>query len=760
MSRTLTISAASGRLFTMKYAEDALGHLLTVDFSTSNGTTLCTAACVARDGEVFTSDSRGNVTQFLIGQNRFSQHIRNVFPCSFICQTTPGILALVHDKELLVYNSNGKKITSFKNHYSKIRGLEVNFHKALVLTFSDDNTTIYNSSTWTVLRNMRAKHNSYTRVLFSPDGNSILNGFNDGKVYKWRLSDNKCELRFSFCDVIDFCISNDQQYLIGVNTKSELIVWEMKDTSRIHKVFEAIPGLSSIIKLRFQDSIVLILGNNGRLYGLDMVKSRIQAELQLGVNLITDFDVKGQLMTLITAKGTAVVYNVEKWIGSELQSREEKVRRGLEEDLAFGVIESYRPEGQEVFEEGESQISLAQSEDVVFTKLNRQVEMSKSRESFESRENSACQHELFKKLFGIAKIEPHSSKITHCKMKKILSVTGEYPEKYRALIWRFMLQLPNNVDSFAGLYSRGTHPALVAYFKKFNKQSQNEFSRTERITSALCYWSSLLSQVEYLHEIVNPFVLVFPGDDLSVFELIMSLILHWMQHWFEFFPSPPVVLLESISNIIKLHTPELHSHLSQACDLPSTIWQVLRTFLSKSVLRSDWLKLMDYLFTEWQTPESLLHLIAVYFITNEKLLTKLCNPEEISQFVSKPRKINIKKYTSKLNELSNNHGTPIVSFNLHLPVCLGQYPLFTAYPKYKVQTREELAEEILSDMKEKEDIRRYNVCLTEKIKSIEGKEKDFFQRAKSLGMCNEDIIELYHSEIVMKQSSLITFNNQ
>ena len=60
-----------------------------------------------------------------------------------------------------------------------------------------------------------------------------------------------------------------------------------------------------------------------------------------------------------------------------------------------------------------------------------------------------------------------------------------------------------------------------------------------------------------------------------------------MQHWFEFFPNPPVVVLESISNIIKFHNIELFNKLSNVCELNEVIWKVLQSFLSKVVVFED-----------------------------------------------------------------------------------------------------------------------------------------------------------------------------
>ena len=107
-----------------------------------------------------------------------------------------------------------------------------------------------------------------------------------------------------------------------------------------------------------------------------------------------------------------------------------------------------------------------------------------------------------------------------------------------------------------------------------------------------------------------------------------------------------------------------------------------------------------------------------------------------------------------VQELHLNAGAAVVSFNIKIPICEGQYPLFTNYPKYKVQTREELAEEIMNEMKEREDMRNYKIALNEQIMKMEEKQQDFISRAKAAGLNNHDIVEQYHQELMLKRSNL------
>jgi hypothetical protein len=147
MSQTLTISAASGRIFPKKPEANEEGLELIIDFSTNSSSTTCTSVSSTIPGQLFTSDSKGNITQFLLLQNRYFQHIRNITQCSFILQATEDQLFIVKNKDVLVYNINGKKVNESKQHCSSIQGLDFNQAKQLVLTFSAECVVIWNVKT-------------------------------------------------------------------------------------------------------------------------------------------------------------------------------------------------------------------------------------------------------------------------------------------------------------------------------------------------------------------------------------------------------------------------------------------------------------------------------------------------------------------------------------------------------------------------------------------------------------------------------------
>jgi len=46
--------------------------------------------------------------------------------------------------------------------------------------------------------------------------------------------------------------------------------------------------------------------------------------------------------------------------------------------------------------------------------------------------------------------------------------------------------------------------------------------------SALTHWSPIIGEVDFMPKLVLKLLMLIPHDDLYVFELTMSLIMHWM----------------------------------------------------------------------------------------------------------------------------------------------------------------------------------------------------------------------------------------
>lgn len=60
----------------------------------------------------------------------------------------------------------------------------------------------------------------------------------------------------------------------------------------------------------------------------------------------------------------------------------------------------------------------------------------------------------------------------YSKLVQILKCYGEYPARYRMFIWKLLLKLPENYESYGSLIEKGIHPAFIDLHKKYPIKSQ------------------------------------------------------------------------------------------------------------------------------------------------------------------------------------------------------------------------------------------------------------------------------------------------
>lgn len=108
----------------------------------------------------------------------------------------------------------------------------------------------------------------------------------------------------------------------------------------------------------------------------------------------------------------------------------------------------------------------------------------------------------------------------------MLKEFGEYPEKYRFLTWKHLLGLPLNKDTFNSLLKKGVHPAFKTLHRRFPINSHRLYNKLVRMLSALGHWCPVFQadNVDFLPQMVFPFIKCIPNDDLFTFELIVAII--------------------------------------------------------------------------------------------------------------------------------------------------------------------------------------------------------------------------------------------
>jgi len=164
-----------------------------------------------------------------------------------------------------------------------------------------------------------------------------------------------------------------------------------------------------------------------------------------------------------------------------------------------------------------------------------------------------------------AKIDVASLDVT--RLRAILRKYGAFPPSYRPLVWRHLLQLPGNRLAFKALQEQGAHPAFAGLRPPQRPGCSNHNSRMQRLLSCLAHWCPALAELPELPAVLQPWLVLFGGDQLGGFEACATLLANWTARFFECHPHPPVAALAHVEN--KAGKPQTHRHIGRgSCGQP------------------------------------------------------------------------------------------------------------------------------------------------------------------------------------------------
>ena len=280
------------------------------------------------------------------------------------------------------------------------------------------------------------------------------------------------------------------------------------------------------------------------------------------------------------------------------------------------------------------------------------------------------------------------------KLASLLLSYGEYPSKYRLLIWRFLLQVPCNTDAFAALEAKGVHPSWSRLRETYPIASRKLFKSLEKQVSALAYWSPIFGELPYLPAIVFPFVKLFgKSDPVVVFEVLACLLSQFTGEWYEYFPNPPINTLAHFEAVLESAFPKVASHFAESgWSAVETAWPLLSSLFTDVLTRGEWLKLMDHVFSG--SSDFLVYFTAAYFGAFGNALVRVTSRADLEFFLSHQNAVNLNAVLQRAYALRSSlsgewgNGSGPAPF---VPLPVGQvYPVFNAYPAFVVdyQARE------------------------------------------------------------------------
>jgi hypothetical protein len=154
--------------------------------------------------------------------------------------------------------------------------------------------------------------------------------------------------------------------------------------------------------------------------------------------------------------------------------------------------------------------------------------------------------------------------------------------------------------------------------------------------SAVVYWTPMFKDIEYLQQIVFPFVMVYPNDEEAGFEAVVTFLLTWCQHWFVYYSHPPVTFLAAIDEVILAFDSKLLKHLHMiGADNTHYSWPFLRSMYSEALTKDEWLRMMDFMIVERDRPEFLIFFTAACVMNFGPAMMQIEYIDDLSTFMNR-----------------------------------------------------------------------------------------------------------------------------
>ncbi|XP_059527772.1 TBC1 domain family member 31 isoform X7 [Myotis daubentonii] len=595
-----------------------------------------------------------------------------------------------------------KELVSWmRGHESSVFSISVHASGKYAITTSSDTAQLWDLDTFQRKRKLNILQSvGIQKVFFLPLSNTILSCFKDNSIFAWE------------CDTL-FC-----KYQLPAPPESSSILYKVFAVTRDGRVLAA-GGKSNHLHLWCLEA--------KQLFRIIQMPTKVRAIRHLEF-LPDSFDAgSNQALGVLSQDGIMRFINIQTCkllfeIGS------------LDEGISSSVISPHGRYIACVMENGSLNIYSVQAltqeinkpppplvkviEDLPKRKLTSgdfkmKVTSGRVQQPAKSKENKIQTRILKQDLTG--HLENKENELSDGLNKKRLQILlkgyGEYPTKYRMFIWRSLLQLPENHTAFSSLIDKGVHVAFLNLQRKYPIKSRKLLRVLQRTLSALAHWSAIFSDTPYLPLLAFPFVKLFQNNQLICFEVVATLITNWCQHWFEYFPNPPINILSMIENVLAFHDKELLQHFIDR-DVTSQLyaWPLLETVFSEVLTREEWLKLFDNVFSNH--PSFLLMTVVAYNICSRAPLLNCDRKDDFEYFFHHRNNLDISVVIREVYHLMDTtpadiHPERVLSGFAALTK--GQYPVFNQYPKfivdYQTQERERIRNDELDYLRERQTVK-------------------------------------------------------
>ncbi|XP_025249256.1 TBC1 domain family member 31 isoform X8 [Theropithecus gelada] len=575
---------------------------------------------VAFDGTgdcLIAGDHQGNIYVFDLYGNRFNLVQRTAQACTalaFNLRRKSEFLVALADYSIKCFDTVTKELVSWmRGHESSVFSISVHASGKYAITTSSDTAQLWDLDTFQRKRKLNIRQSvGIQKVFFLPLSNTILSCFKDNSIFAWECDTLFCKYQLpappesSSILYKVFAVTRDGRILAAGGKSNHLHLWCL-EARQLFRIIQMPTKVRAIRHLEFlpdsfdagSNQVLGVLSQDGIMRFINIQTCKLLFEigsLDEGISSSV-ISPHGRYIACIMENGSLNIYSVQA-LTQEINKPPLPLVKVIE-DLPKKKLSS--------------------------SDLKMKVTSGRVQQPAKPRGSKIQTRILKQDLTG--DFESKKNELPDGLNKKRLQILlkgyGEYPTKYRMFIWRSLLQLPENHTAFSSLIDKGTHVTFLNLQKKYPIKSRKLLRVLQRTLSALAHWSVIFSDTPYLPLLAFPFVKLFQNNQLICFEVIATLIINWCQHWFEYFPNPPINILSMIENVLAFHDKELLQHFIDH-DITSQLyaWPLLETVFSEVLTREEWLKLFDNIFSNH--PSFLLMTVVAYNICSRVPLLN-CN---------------------------------------------------------------------------------------------------------------------------------------
>ncbi|XP_053752506.1 TBC1 domain family member 31 isoform X3 [Panthera pardus] len=647
-------------------------------------------------------DHQGNIYVFDLYGNRFNLVQRTAQACTalaFNLRRKSEFLVALADYSIKCFDSVTKELVSWmRGHESSVFSISVHASGRYAITTSSDTAQLWDLDTFQRKRKLNILQSvGIQKVFFLPLSNTILSCFKDNSIFAWECDTLSCKYQLpappesSSVLYKVFAVTRDGRILAAGGKSNHLHLWCL-EAKQLFRIIQMPTKVRAIRHLEF-----------------------LPDSFDAGSNQVLGVLSQDGIMRFVNIQTCKLLFEIgslDEGISSSVISPHGRYIASIMENGSLNIY-SVQALTQEINKPPPPLVKVI--EDLPKSKLNSgglkmKVTSGRVQRPAKSRENKIQARILKQDLTG--NFENKENEVSDGLNKKRLQILlkgyGEYPTKYRMFIWRSLLQLPENHTAFSSLVDKGVHVAFLNLQKKYPIKSRKLLRVLQRTLSALAHWSAIFSDTPYLPLLAFPFVKLFQNNQLICFEVVATLIINWCQHWFEYFPNPPINILSMIENVLAFHDRELLQHFIDH-DITSQLyaWPLLETVFSEVLTREEWLKLFDNIFSNH--PSFLLMTVVAYNTCSRAPLLNCSLRDDFEYFFHHRNNLDISVVIREVYHLMDTTPTdihPNGKLDAFVALTKGQYPVFNQYPKfivdYQTQERERIRNDELDFLRERQ----------------------------------------------------------